>query len=63
LSKITAGNFDWFLHTILFVHSQRIIQQLIDRERNNLAEYQMNHEENEGEGEEEEEEEVEKEGY
>ncbi len=51
------------MHTILFVHSQRIIQQLIDRERNNLAEYQMNHEENEGEGEEEEEEEVEKEGY
>ncbi len=53
---MTAGNFNWFLHTMLFVHSQRVIQRIIDKERNNLAGFQMNYEEEEEEGEDEEEE-------
>ena len=25
LKKMTAGNFNWFLHTMLFVHTQHVI--------------------------------------
>ena len=27
LSKMTAGNFNWFLHTMLFIHTQMVIQK------------------------------------
>ena len=27
LKRMTTGNFNWFLHTMLFVHTQRVIQK------------------------------------
>jgi hypothetical protein len=27
LKRMTSGNFNWFLHTMLFYHTQRVIQK------------------------------------
>jgi hypothetical protein len=27
LNRMTAGNFDWFLHTMLCLHTQRILER------------------------------------
>jgi hypothetical protein len=27
LSKMSTGNFNWFLHTMLFLHTQQVIQR------------------------------------
>ena len=27
LKRMTAGNFNWLLHTMLFIHTQRVIQR------------------------------------
>jgi hypothetical protein len=27
LKKMTIGNFDWFLHTMLFLHTERVINK------------------------------------
>jgi hypothetical protein len=28
IKRMSAGNFNWFLHTMLFIHTQRVIEQL-----------------------------------
>jgi hypothetical protein len=27
LKKMTIGNFDWFMHTMLFLHTERVINR------------------------------------
>jgi hypothetical protein len=37
LKRMTAGNFNWFLHAMLFIHTQRVLQKLkekLEREDN-----------------------------
>ena len=31
LNKMTPGNFDWFLHSLLFLHAERVIQKQNER--------------------------------
>ncbi|TDL30208.1 hypothetical protein BD410DRAFT_709462, partial [Rickenella mellea] len=49
LSKMTVGNFNWFLHTILFLHSERVIQRQIEKQNGGLIGSQNNDEEEEEE--------------
>jgi hypothetical protein len=33
LSKMTGGNFNWFLHTMLFMHTLFVIQKQKEKEK------------------------------
>jgi hypothetical protein len=33
LKRMTSGNFDWFLHTMLFYHSMQVIKKQNQRRR------------------------------
>ncbi|TDL26333.1 hypothetical protein BD410DRAFT_716211, partial [Rickenella mellea] len=52
LSKMTAGNFNWFLHTMLFLHSEKVIERQVEKQRNPQY-FQMNAAEEGGDEEEE----------
>jgi hypothetical protein len=45
LSKITGGNFNWFLHTMLFMHTLFVIQKQKEKERKNADEEEGEEEE------------------
>ena len=34
LNRMTIGNFNWFLHSLLFLHTQRVIKRQKDKARN-----------------------------
>jgi len=33
LKRMSAGNFNWFLHTMLFIHTQRILEKIAEKKR------------------------------
>lgn len=41
IKRMTQGNFNWFLHTMLFYHTIRVLEK---------QDYQANHQNNEEEG-------------
>ena len=47
---MTIGNFDWFLHTMLFYHTQHVIQkQSQQKQIHQITEIDHDEEDNEGE--------------
>jgi hypothetical protein len=62
LSKMTANNFNWFLHVMLFMHALFIIEQQEEKKRKK-EESEENEEDNREENEEVEEVEENGEGY
>jgi hypothetical protein len=53
VNKMNGANFDWFLHTMLFIHTQRVIQKQREKEeRENVEKEEEEEEEEEEEGDE-----------
>jgi hypothetical protein len=34
---MSAGNFNWFLHTMLFLHTERILKKQLEKQRKKNA--------------------------
>ena len=37
LKRMTVGNFNWFLHTMLFLHTERVIQRQVEQQKKDEA--------------------------
>jgi hypothetical protein len=35
LKRMTVGNFNWFLHTMLFLHTERVIKRQVEKQKKN----------------------------
>jgi hypothetical protein len=33
LKRMTVGNFNWFLHTMLFLHTERVIKRQVEQQK------------------------------
>jgi hypothetical protein len=33
LKRMTVGNFNWFLHTMLFLHTERVIKRQVEQQQ------------------------------
>ena len=38
LNRMTVDNFNWFLHSMLFIHTQRVIRKQKEKERRRAEE-------------------------
>jgi len=38
LKRMSAGNFNWFLHTMLFVHTQKVIKRQVEKQNGDIQE-------------------------
>ena len=47
LKRMTVGNFNWFLHTMLFLHTERVIKR--QREKGNMMDENEDEDEDEDE--------------
>lgn len=50
LNRMNAGNFDWFLHTMLFLHTERVIRKQQQKQRDSQSEDEEEEEEEEDVG-------------
>jgi hypothetical protein len=51
LKRMTPGNFDWFLHTMLFFHTQHVLDKQVKRTRNSTDDSDSDSDETEDEDE------------
>jgi hypothetical protein len=48
LKRMTVNNFKWFLHAMLFIHTQRVIQKQKMKEKKAIMEEDADEEDEEG---------------
>ena len=53
LNRMTAGNFDWFLHTMLYLHTERVILKQVQKQRKRQRESRVETQDDSGSDEEE----------